>query len=174
MDCRLQGLALAGVMLLASCSESTREARTEPAAPPVVQTAPRPTVIVPPTIVSPPIVPPPVVPVLTAEAYKEQFALRIVAASDEVFQDPLPKMLKSIVVLEITLDRDGKIAALAVRRSNGYRALEQVALKSVRRAAPFEAPPRSMLRQDGSVKFLETFLFREDGRFQVRTLAGIQ
>jgi len=171
MDCRLQGYALAAVMLLASCSESTREARREPASPPVVQPAPPPTAVAPAQVAPAPIVPAPIVP---AEAYKTQFAQRIVHASDEVFQDPLPKMLKSIVVLEVTLDRGGKLTALTVRRSNGYKALEQVALGSVRRAAPFAAPPRSMLRPDGSAKFLETFLFREDGRFQVRTLAAIQ
>lgn len=166
MNHRLRVLALAGATLLAACSVSTPEARREPAPPPVVQAAPQAAPIA--------AAKAPVAPALTAESYKMQFAQRVVHASHEVFEDPLPKMLKSIVVLEITLDRDGKVAALTVRRSNGYRALEQVALNSVRRAAPFEAPPRSMHRHDGTVRFLETFLFRDDGRFQVRTLAGIQ
>ena len=117
---------------------------------------------------------PQVAPTLTSEAYRKQFAERIVHASHEVFQEPLPRMLKSIVVLDVTLDRDGRLAALSVRRSNGFKALEHVAMNSIRRAAPFEAPPRSMQRHDGSVNFLETFLFRQDGRFQVRTLAEAQ
>ena len=29
-------------------------------------------------------------------------------------------------------------------------------------------------RSDGSLNFMETFLFRDDGRFQVRSLAGVQ
>lgn len=171
MDRQQRGFALAGVMLLCSCSNSDPAARRAPAAPPVVQAAPQPTPIVPAPIV---VAKAAAAPALTAESYKHQFAQRVVYTSHEVFQDPLPKVLKSIVVLEVTLDRDGKLVALTVRRSNGYKALEQVALNSVRHAAPFEAPPRAMHRHDGSVKFLETFLFRDDGRFQVRTLAEIQ
>ena len=91
-----------------------------------------------------------------------------------MFTDTLPKMLKSIVVVDITIDRDGKLTAVGIRRSNGYKALENTALNSVRRAAPFAAPPRAMRRNDGSVNFLETFLFRNDGRFQIRTLAEMQ
>jgi len=52
------------------------------------------------------------------------------------------------------------------------KALENVALNSVRRAAPFPAPAWSVRRGDGSVNFLETFLFRDDGRFQIRSLVA--
>jgi protein TonB len=81
-------------------------------------------------------------------------------------------MLKSIVVLDITVDRNGNLARVAVRRSNGYTVLEQRAVSSVRRAAPFEAPSFTLRRQDGSVNVLETFLFRNDGRFQIRSLVA--
>jgi protein TonB len=47
--------------------------------------------------------------------------------------------------------------------------LEDRALESVHRAAPFDAPSSQLLR-GGSVHFLETFLFRDDGRFQIRSL----
>jgi hypothetical protein len=41
-------------------------------------------------------------------------------------------------------------------------------MDSVRRAAPFEAPPAAVLRQaGGSVTFLESFLFRNDDRFRI-------
>ena len=63
-----------------------------------------------------------------------------------------------------------KLAGVSVRRSNGYRDLENVALSSVRRAAPFAAPSRFIRRSDGAVNFLETFLFRSDHRFQIRSL----
>lgn len=81
-------------------------------------------------------------------------------------------MLKSIVVLDITIDRDGRLAQVMVRRSNGYKALENAALDSVRRAAPYASPPRLALRSDGSVNFLETFLFRDDGRYRIRSLVA--
>ena len=108
------------------------------------------------------------------EHYKRDFAQRVVRGNRNVFEEPLPKMLKSVVVLDVTIDRDGKVAALSVRRSNGYKDLEKVAMNSVRDAAPFQSPSRALGRRDGSINFLETFLFRDDGRFQVRTLAEAQ
>ncbi|MBI1943847.1 MAG: TonB family protein [Betaproteobacteria bacterium] len=106
------------------------------------------------------------------DAYKKEVASRIASRSGDLFSDPLPDMLKSVVVLEIRIDRDGRLANVAVRRSNGYRALENRAMDSVRRAAPFDAPSLLVRRGEGSVTFLETFLFRDDGRFQIRSLVA--
>jgi len=106
----------------------------------------------------------------TLAGYKMEVAHRIASASPEVFSDPLPGVLKSVVVLDISIDRDGAPQQISVRRSNGYRQLEQRAEASVRRAAPFTAPAPALLRGASSVRFLETFLFRDDGRFQIRSL----
>jgi hypothetical protein len=57
-----------------------------------------------------------------------------------------------------------------VYRSNGYTALEQRAAASVLKAAPFTPPAAAVLRGAPSVSFLETFLFRDDDFFQVRSL----
>src|SRR5207247_6860671 len=92
--------------------------------------------------------------------YKRTVASRIVAANEEVFFEPLPEMLKSVVVLEITVDRRGYPLDVYVIRSNGYPELEQVALASVLRAAPFDGPQPGVLQGAASVSFLETFLFR--------------
>jgi TonB family protein len=102
--------------------------------------------------------------------YKRTVASRIVAANEEVFFEPLPEMLKSVVVLEITVDRQGYPLDVYVIRSNGYRELEQVALASVLRAAPFDGPQPGVLQGAASVSFLETFLFRGDGFYQVLSL----
>ena len=114
----------------------------------------------------------PLIPPLTLEGYKKAVASRIASSSGEIFQDPLPDMLKSVVVLDITIDRDGNLARVAVRRSNGFQALDARALDSVRRAAPFAAPTWLARHGEGSVNFLETFLFRDDGRFQIRSLVA--
>jgi protein TonB len=50
---------------------------------------------------------------------------------------------------------------------------EKVAHSSVRAAAPFPAPPTSLLRR-GTLEIAETWLFRDDGKFQVRSLAEVQ
>jgi protein TonB len=109
---------------------------------------------------------------VTIESYKQEFARQVASASPEAFDDPLPEMLKSVVVLDVTVGRDGQLLRVAVRRSNGYQALEQRAMDSVRRAAPFAAPASSVRRADGTVNFLETFLFRDDGRFRIRSLVA--
>lgn len=106
----------------------------------------------------------------TLDAYKAEVAERIRSASGETFEGTLPEILKSLVVLDITLDNEGRVARVAVRRSNGFKHLEQVALDSVRKAGPFPAPSGTVLAGGGSVSYLETWLFRDDGKFQIRSL----
>ena len=114
--------------------------------------------------------PAPLFPPLTLEGYKKSVAARIARGSSDIFGEALPEMLKSIVVLDITIDREGRLAQVSVRRSNGYKALENLAMESVKRAGPFGAPAFTVRRSDGSVSFLETFLFRDDGRFRILSL----
>ena len=114
----------------------------------------------------------PHLPALTLEAYKKSVAERIAQSSPDIFTEPMPDMFKSIVVLDITIDRDGKLAKVSVSRSNGFKALENRAMDSVKRAAPFVAPAFTVRGRDGSVNFLETFLFRNDGRFRIRSLVA--
>ena len=136
------------------------------------ETSPTQPEVVPPGPVAKPSPPPakPVTRATTLDSYKIEVAKRIAAASPDLFSDPLPEVLKSIVVLDIAIGRDGVPQQVSVRRSNGFRQLEQRAEASVRKAAPFSAPPSEVLRGASSVRFLETFLFRDDGRFQIRSL----
>ena len=110
------------------------------------------------------------IPAVTLDGYKKEVAARIAAKNPHIFNDPLPEMFKSIVVLDITIDRDGNLAHVGVRRSNGFKQLEARAMESVREAAPYAAPNTLVRRGAGSVQFLETFLFRHDGRFVIRSL----
>ena len=103
--------------------------------------------------------------------YKRDVAQRIVRVTPETYSAPLPEVMKSIVVLEITVDDAGRATA-SVLRSNGYAHLDQRALASVVKAAPFAPPASDLLQGAPTVTFLETFLFREDGLFQVRSLVS--
>jgi periplasmic protein TonB len=107
-----------------------------------------------------------------APAYKALVASEIWLRNTEVYASPVPEMLKSIVVLEITIDRAGNPIDISVYRSNGFKHLEMRALESVVRAAPFPAPEEGVLDGPGSFTFLETFLFRVDDRFQLRSLVA--
>ena len=113
---------------------------------------------------------PPAVPPQTLNDYKLGVAQRIVAASRETYSTPVPEMLKSIVVLEITLDQTGAPLEVTAFRSNGYEDLTLRAITSVVDAAPFAAPEAALLKGAGTVSFLETFLFRDDDAFQLRSL----
>jgi periplasmic protein TonB len=106
----------------------------------------------------------------SVDGYKREAAARIAQASPESIADTLPEMLKSIVVLNVAIDRKGNLTHLSVRRSNGHTELEKRAMDSVRRGAPFSPPGALIRRGQPSLRYLETFLFREDGRFQIRSL----
>jgi TonB family protein len=151
------------VLLLAACAPQSRVA----VAPPETVGPPR---AVPPAVVPPPFAAPAPPAAGGVEAYKALVASEVWLRNAEVYSAPVPEMLKSIVVLEISIDRAGNPIDIAVYRSNGYKHLEARALESVVRAAPFPAPAAGVLEGPGCVTFLETFLFRADERFQLRSL----
>jgi protein TonB len=107
---------------------------------------------------------------LTMNGYKRDVAKRVYAANAQyLFEGQSPPLLKSIVVLSIRIDGNGKLARVSVLRSNGYKDLEVRAMQSLRDAAPLPMPNR-LFMQGGGAEFVETWLFRDDGRFQIRSL----
>jgi protein TonB len=110
----------------------------------------------------------------TLDIYKQHVARRIVQTNTGWIADSLPPILESVVVLDITIDRDGEPVNVSIRRSNGLRDLEQAAIASVRRARPFPVPPAELLNGARAISYAETWLFRSDRRFQVRSIAQIQ
>ena len=110
----------------------------------------------------------------TLDEYKAEVAHAILHANAEsTFIGQLPEILKSIVVLQITIDRNGFPFRVRMFRSNGYQDLEARAMQSVR-AAALPRPTGAVTGGGGTVTFTETWLFRDDGKFQIRTLAGPQ
>jgi len=107
--------------------------------------------------------PPP--PFSELDAYKKVVALDILQHAPGAYCQPGEEMLKSVVILEIAIDAEGRLAAATVVRSNGHPELVQRALETVMAAAPFTPPGQGM-------QFLETFLFRDDECFQIRSLVA--
>ena len=97
----------------------------------------------------------------------------LTANPDTIINGRLPPMLPAIVVVNISIDRDGAIHKVVVQRSRDDTASE-VALASVRRGAPYPRPLALIARGGRTLEFSETFLFNRDYRFQLRTLAGPQ
>lgn len=110
----------------------------------------------------------------TLDAYKADVARHVMLRNPEhIFQGILPPMLPAIVVVNITVDRDGALADVRVQRSRDPGA-SQVALASLRRSGPLPRPDGLATMRANLTTFSETFLFGERYRFQLRTLAGPQ
>jgi TonB family protein len=107
---------------------------------------------------------------VTVDDYKKHAAARVVALGEKEIADSLPPILKSVVVLDITVDAEGNVTRAVIWRSNGYKDLEQTALQSVRRVGKMPAPSAEVLKGQESVRFLETWLFRHDGGYHVRSV----
>lgn len=113
-------------------------------------------------------------PSLTLDAYKAHVARHILARNAErTFSGRLPPMLPAIVVVNITVDKDGQLTDVRVQRSRDPGA-SRVALASMLRSGPLPRPEGLVTPHAGAVTFSETFLFDRDYRFQLRTLAGPQ
>ena len=139
--------------------------RSQPAAAPVVVPAPA----------TPVAAPAPDRPGLTLQEYQKEIAIAIVGSNvEQTFKGKLPPLLRSVVVLQVSIDSQGMPARVTMFRSNGFVELEKSAIAAVYRAAPYPVPGRSLLAGHSSITFTESFLFRNDGRFQVRTVAEQQ
>lgn len=124
----------------------------------------------PPTLTAAPVPPPSI----TLDTYKTHVARHILARNtDRTFSGRLPPMLPAIVVVNITVDKEGQLQDVRVQRSRDPDA-SRVALASMLRSGPLPRPEGLVAANTEAVTFSETFLFDRDYRFQLRTLAGPQ
>jgi protein TonB len=108
------------------------------------------------------------------DAYKTQVAYHVMRHNpSQTFSGRLPPMLPAIVVLNITVDKDGQVKDVAVQRSRDPDA-SRVAVDSMRRSGPLPRPANLMVNNVDSLTFSETFLFNDQYRFQLRSVAGPQ
>lgn len=110
----------------------------------------------------------------TVGAYREALANRIVQVnSTKVYVGRPQALLRSVVVVKYVVDANGGLVRSEILRSNRDRATETTALASLRSTAPFPKPATALLRK-GQLELMETWLFNNDGRFQLRTIAEAQ
>ncbi len=106
--------------------------------------------------------------------YKAELAQRISAVNaGKVYSGRPQALLRSVIVIKYQVDGNGNLARTDIFRSNGDRAAESTALASLQNSQPFPRPAAHLL-QRGRVEVTETWLFNDDGRFQLRTIAQPQ
>jgi protein TonB len=110
----------------------------------------------------------------TVDSYKADLAQRIYAVnSTQVYTTRPQALLRSVVVLKYTVDGSGNLVRSEIARSNRDRTTEATALATLRKSAPFPKPSPHLLR-NGRLEIHESWLFNNDGRFQLRSLALVQ
>ena len=106
------------------------------------------------------------------DEYKVRAARRIMQTSGgETFSGPIPERLQSIPVVQVELNRDGSVRNVTVLRVPKFSPQTlQMATAAIRRAGPFE--PVGHLPRPW--QYAETFLYNDDLKFQIRSLAEVQ
>jgi protein TonB len=153
-------VSVTAAAVLAACASRTDApppaAEPRPAAPAAAVRPPQPAVIV---------------PALSLDEYKLALAKHIAQKNAAHMHGERPQaLLRSVVVLRYAIDARGNLLRSEIMRSNRDRQTEATALATLRRAAPFP-PPSPQLLQQGRLEIAETWLFNNDGRFQLRTTA---
>lgn len=100
-------------------------------------------------------------------AYREDGATHLYGLNaDRIFKGRLPPLLYAIGVLNIEIDRVGRVTRLDWMRAPRH-APEVIAEieRTVRQASPFPAPTRL-----GKVVYTDTWLWHKSGKFQLDTL----
>ncbi|HEY4541921.1 MAG TPA: TonB family protein [Noviherbaspirillum sp.] len=112
-----------------------------------------------------------IVPAQSLDEYKQALAQHISRTSgSKVYPQRPQALLRSVVVVKYVVDAKGHLVRSEIMRSNRDRVTESIALNTLQAAAPFP-PPAPQLLNKGRVELAETWLFNNDGRFQLRTIA---
>ena len=134
-----------------------------PSRPPVITPAPAPT----------PVPGPRASTAATLDGYKIDLARRIHQVyAARIFPGKPPEVLHAIVVLQMVIDASGTPSNVRILRTPSY-AQDQArfAVQSVYAAGPLPRPTATVLGRGRSIEFTESWLFRTDGTFQIRSLA---
>jgi protein TonB len=103
----------------------------------------------------------------TPRAYREDAATHLYGLNAQrIYKGKLPPMLYAIGVLEVDIDRTGKVNRLHWMRAPRHAPEVMAEIeRTVRAAAPFPVPARL-----GKVTYTDTWLWDKSGRFQLDTL----
>jgi hypothetical protein len=103
----------------------------------------------------------------TPRAYREDGATHIYGLnSDRIYKGRMPPLLYAVGVLNVEIDRTGKVTRLDWMRAPKHapEVMAEIA-KMIQEASPFPAPTRL-----GKVVYTDTWLWHKSGKFQLDTL----
>jgi len=104
------------------------------------------------------------------EQWKRQAAERIHSANaPQLFEGRPHHLLQGVIVVDVTVDRSGKVTRSKIVRSPGITRLNDVVLASLKTASPLPAPPPALVKT-GAITYSETWLFTNDSKWRLRTL----
>ena len=103
----------------------------------------------------------------TPRAYRSDGATHLYGLNAErIFKGRMPPLLYAIGVLNVEIDRVGRVTKLDwMRAPNHAPEVVKEIERTVRSAAPFPAPSRM-----GKVVYTDTWLWHKSGKFQLDTL----
>lgn len=109
------------------------------------------------------------------EEYKREVAHAILQANPKQhFTGVVPPMLRSVTIVKLLINHYGHTQGTSILRSAGLPELDQIVLNSIQAASPLPAPRPEWLNKQGGVEYTETWLMRDDKRFQLRTISAPQ
>ena len=104
------------------------------------------------------------------EQWKRQAAERIHSVNaPQLFEGRPHHLLQGVIVVDVTVDRSGKVTRSKIVRSPGIARLNDVVMASLKSASPLPAPP-PVLVKTGAITYSETWLFTNDSKWRLRTL----
>ena len=103
----------------------------------------------------------------TPRAYRKDAATHLYGLNAQrIYQGKLPPLLYAIGVLDVDIDRNGRITRLSWKRAPQHAPEVMAEIeRTVRAAAPFPLPARL-----GRVTYTDTWLWDKKGQFQLDTL----
>ena len=110
----------------------------------------------------------------TPDQYKRELGQRIVEVNSiNVYVTRPQALLHAVIVVRFVVDAQGGLVRSEVSRGHSDKTMELAALKALRNTAPFPKPPPALLT-NGRLELSETWLFNDDGKFQIRSVAQPQ
>jgi protein TonB len=102
-------------------------------------------------------------------SYEEAWRAKVERIGKINFPDEAKrKKLSGSLIMAVTLNKDGSIQAIDIRKSSGHKILDDGAVRIVRLAAPFARFPEEIRKDTDELVITRTWVFEAGRRFSAR------